>query len=152
MTLTVPADTKPTALNVSDMPRRHMLIAAATVLVRSGTATVVGGNAYGVCVRGACHGFGGSYGPTLHHMTRPGSILRGVQIYFVLARVRIWVISTVIAPNKHISCKSCSSRTRPSVTATMIVIRCRFRRQPVGAVSVHCPGSLCHAKHILRVP
>ncbi len=69
--------------------------------------------------------------PTLHHMTRPGSILRGVQIYFVLARVRIWVISTVIAPNKHISCKSCSSRTRPSVTATMIVIRCRFRRQPV---------------------
>jgi len=37
------------------------------------------------------------------------------------ARVRIWVISTVIAPNKHISCKSCSSRTRPSVTATMIV-------------------------------
>ena len=39
----------------------------------------------------------------------------------VLARVRIWVISTVTAPNKHISCKSCSSRTRPSVTATMIV-------------------------------
>ena len=61
----------------------------------------------------------------LHHMTRPGSILRGVQIYLsqkkkYLARVRIWVISTVIAPNKHISCKSCSSRTRPSVTATMI--------------------------------
>jgi hypothetical protein len=60
----------------------------------------------------------------LHHMTRPGPILRGVQIYLrqsVLARVRIWVISTVTAPNKHISCKSCSSRTRPSVTATMIV-------------------------------
>lgn len=36
------------------------------------------------------------------------------------ARVRIWVISTVTAPNKHISCKSCSSRTRPSVAATMI--------------------------------
>ena len=35
-------------------------------------------------------------------------------------RVRIWVISTVTAPNKHKSCKSCSSRTRPSVTATMI--------------------------------
>ena len=61
----------------------------------------------------------------LHHMTRPGSILRGVQIYLnylIPARVRIWVISTVIAPNKHISCKSCSSRTRPSVTATMIVL------------------------------
>lgn len=61
---------------------------------------------------------------TLHHMTRPGPILRGVQIYLrqkcFLARVRIWVISTVTAPNKHISCKSCSSRTRPSVTATMI--------------------------------
>jgi len=59
----------------------------------------------------------------LHHMTRPGSILRGVQIYLCQsfpARVRIWVISTVTAPNKHISCKSCSSRTRPSVAATMI--------------------------------
>ena len=57
-------------------------------------------------------------------MTRPGSILRGVQIYLRQsnpARVRIWVISTVTAPNKHISCKSCSSRTGPSVTATMIV-------------------------------
>ena len=62
----------------------------------------------------------------LHHMTRPGSILRGVQIYLRQkvnpARVRIWVISTVTAPNKHKSCKSCSSRTGPSVTATMIVI------------------------------
>jgi hypothetical protein len=65
----------------------------------------------------------------LHHMTRPGPILRGVQIYLrqnVLARVRIWVISTVTAPNKHISCKSCSSRTRPSVTATMIVLKQLF--------------------------
>ena len=52
---------------------------------------------------------------------KTGFCLRGVQTYFEPARVRIWVISTVIAPNKHISCKSCSSRTRPSVTATMIV-------------------------------
>ena len=56
-------------------------------------------------------------------MTRPVSILEGFRYTYVnnLARVRIWVISIVIAPNKHISCKSCSSRTRPSVTATMIV-------------------------------
>ena len=60
----------------------------------------------------------------LHHMTRPGSILEGFRYTYVKvnpARVRIWVISTVTAPNKHISCKSCSSRTGPSVTATMIV-------------------------------
>ncbi len=57
-------------------------------------------------------------------MTRPGSILEGFRYTYVKsypARVRIWVISTVTAPNKHISCKSCSSRTGPSVTATMIV-------------------------------
>lgn len=53
---------------------------------------------------------------------KTGFCLRGVQTYFEPARVRIWVISTVIAPNKHISCKSCSSRTRPSVTATMIAL------------------------------
>jgi len=59
----------------------------------------------------------------LHHMTRPGSILEGFRYTYVKvnpARVRIWVISTVTAPNKHKSCKSCSSRTGPSVTATMI--------------------------------
>ena len=66
-----------------------------------------------------------------HHMTRPGSILRGVQIYLrqlwyiYPARVRIWVISNVTAPNKHKSCKSCSSRTGPSVTAkTMGALYC----------------------------
>ena len=61
----------------------------------------------------------------LHHMTRPGSILEGFRYTYVKsnpARVRIWVISTVTAPNKHISCKSCSSRTGPSVTATMICL------------------------------
>jgi len=63
---------------------------------------------------------------SLHHMTRPVSILRGVQIYLRQikinpARVRIKVISTVTAPYKHKSCKSCSSRTGPSVTAKMIV-------------------------------
>jgi len=59
----------------------------------------------------------------LHHMTRPGSILEGFRYTYVKvnpARVRIWVISTVTAPNKHKSCKSCSSRTRPSVTAKAI--------------------------------
>ena len=62
---------------------------------------------------------------TLHHMTRPGSILEGFR-YTYPTRVRIWVISTITAPNKHISCKSCSSRTRPSVTATMIGRVCKF--------------------------
>ena len=59
-------------------------------------------------------------------MTRPGSVLRGVQTFLRLfdpARVRIWVISTVTAPNKHKSCKSCSSRTGPSVTAKTIGAR-----------------------------
>ena len=55
-----------------------------------------------------------------HHMTRPGSILRGVQIYLKPARVRIWAISIVIVPNKHKSCMSCSSRTGPTVTAKII--------------------------------
>jgi hypothetical protein len=55
----------------------------------------------------------------LHHMTRPVSILEGFR-YTYQSSVRIWVISIVIAPNIHISCKSCSSRTKPSVTATMI--------------------------------
>jgi len=36
------------------------------------------------------------------------------------ARVRIWVISAFAAPNIHAPCKSCSSRTKPSVTATTI--------------------------------
>jgi len=56
---------------------------------------------------------------------KTGLYLRGVQIYLRQvnpARVRIWVISTVTAPNKHKSCKSCSSRTRPSATATMIAV------------------------------
>ncbi len=55
---------------------------------------------------------------------KTGLYLRGVQIYLRQvnpARVRIWVISTVTAPNKHISCKNCSSRTGSLVTATMIV-------------------------------
>jgi len=54
---------------------------------------------------------------------KTGFNLRGVQIYLRRvhpARVRIWVISAFTAPNKHKSCKSCSSRTKPSVTATMI--------------------------------
>jgi len=38
------------------------------------------------------------------------------------ARVRIWVISTVTAPNKHISYTNCSSRTKSVVAAEMIVI------------------------------
>ena len=54
-------------------------------------------------------------------MTRPVSILEGFR-YTNQSSVRIWVISIVIAPNIHISCKSCSSRTKPSVTATMINI------------------------------
>jgi len=57
-------------------------------------------------------------------MTSPVSILRGFQIYlcqkFIPARVRIWVISTVTAPNKHISFTNCSSRTKSVVTAEMI--------------------------------
>ena len=55
---------------------------------------------------------------------KTGFYLRGVQIYLRQsnpARVRIWVISAVTAPNKHKSCKKCSSRTDSSVTATMIV-------------------------------
>jgi len=42
------------------------------------------------------------------------------------ARVRIWVISTVTAPNKHISCTNCSSRTKSVVAAEMIVINFCF--------------------------
>ena len=72
---------------------------------------------------------------TLHHMTRPGSILEGFR-YTYPTRVRIWVISTITAPNKHISCKSCSSRTRPSVTATMIGRVCKF---------------VCEKKNVMRV-
>jgi hypothetical protein len=46
---------------------------------------------------------------------------RGSDILYILsARVRIWVISAVAAPNIHSSCKSCSSRTKPSVAATTI--------------------------------
>jgi len=59
-----------------------------------------------------------SHDKTRSYLKRGSDILTSS----VLARVRIWVISTVTAPNKHISCKSCSSRTRPSVTATMIVL------------------------------
>ena len=62
---------------------------------------------------------------SLHHMTRPVCILEGFRYTYVKvnpARVRIWVISTVTAPNKHISCKNCSSRTGSLVTATMIVV------------------------------
>jgi len=44
-----------------------------------------------------------------------------IILYHLRTRVGIWAISTVTAPNKHMSCKSCSSRTRPSVTATAIV-------------------------------
>jgi hypothetical protein len=60
-------------------------------------------------------------------MTRPVCSLRGVQLYLRNvnpARVRIWVISAVTAPNKHKSCKKCSSRTDSSVTATMIANFC----------------------------
>ncbi len=61
-------------------------------------------------------------GTSSHDKT--GFYLRGVQIYLVIhpARVRIWVISAVTAPNNHISCKSRSSRTKPSVTAMMIAL------------------------------
>jgi len=51
--------------------------------------------------------------------------LRGFQIYlspkdfYFPARVRIWVISTVTAPNKHKSCTNCSSRTKSVVTVKM---------------------------------
>jgi hypothetical protein len=57
-----------------------------------------------------------SHDKTGFYLKRGSDILKSIYP----ARVRIWVISTVIAPNKHISCKSCSSRTGPSVTATMI--------------------------------
>ena len=72
--------------------------------------------ALSVCVCVDC------YATSSHDKT--GFNLRGVQIYLSVkypARVRIWVISAFAAPNKHKSCKSCSSRTKPSVTATMIV-------------------------------
>lgn len=59
-----------------------------------------------------------SHDKTGFYLKRGSDILTSVNP----ARVRIWVISTVTAPNKHISCKSCSSRTGPSVTATMIVV------------------------------
>ena len=61
-----------------------------------------------------------SHDKTGFYLKRGSDILTSI-IY--PARVRIWVISTVTAPNKHKSCKSCSSRTGPSVTATMIVMR-----------------------------
>jgi len=65
---------------------------------------------------------------SLHQMIKAGFYLkRGSDILtskLYPPRVRIWVISTVTAPNKHKSCKSCSSRTRPSVTAKMIVWGC----------------------------
>jgi len=59
-----------------------------------------------------------SYDKTVSYLKRGSDILGS---FIFPARVRIWVISIVIAPNKHKSCKSCSSRTRPSITAMMIV-------------------------------
>ena len=60
-----------------------------------------------------------SHDKTGFYLKRGSDILTSVNP----ARVRIWVISTVTAPNKHISCKSCSSRTGPSVTAKTIAYR-----------------------------
>jgi hypothetical protein len=107
------------------------------VSVRVVTASVCASFNVGVC-----------NGPALHHMTRPGSILRGVQIYFILSRVRIWVISAVAAPNKHRSCKSCSSRTRPSVTATMIVIVCMC--EDAWTIAVPTSNLRAHSRHRCR--
>ena len=62
-----------------------------------------------------------SYDKTGFYLKRGSDILASSNP----ARVRIWVISTVTAPNKHISCKNCSSRTESSITATMIgVVSC----------------------------
>ena len=78
-------------------------------------------------------------------MTRPVCSLRGVQLYLRNvnpARVRIWVISAVTAPNKHKSCKKCSSRTDSSVTATMIANFCFVVKLKHGERSIMKPSEL----------